>query len=353
MNKKLNIFVIFFFIFFSTNLLSDPKIEKLKKLFQDGIITEEELKVAITKVKEQKNESKNSEVTIRKINVDPSGTKFEKLEFYLDNFRVYTIRPGAVYIDNVLTGSTDVILKDNFKFELTKTGKKYFEINQDKKNLKIELYYKGKLLINWTGKYVRRYQATFHQMQIYGYIPFHFFIKRPGKKVIPLNVEFFNKKIDKAVDKVKEELSIKYNLSLDDIDRILETQKEELNKEVGKEIDKIITKEQEKLFDELTDKYIGKEIDAAITQEIEKAIGEEMAAAFITYLEWASGQAIDDAVEKELADEINAAINEAIQQGVTAAAAAAAIEAMLAVYASGGTDAEALEACKKIAGDAC
>ena len=353
MIKFHKILVIFFFIIFSNVALGDSKLEKLKKLFEEGIITEEELNLAISKVEKQSKAKSSSKVKVRKINEDPSGTKFEKLEFYIDNFRVYTRRPGAIFIDNVLTGDHDVILKDNFKFEQTKNGKKYFEIKYDEENLKTEIFYKGRMLMNWSAKFVRRHQATFHQIQLYGYIPFHFYIKIPGKKTIALNVDYFNKKIDKAVQKVKEELALKYNMSVNDIDRILDAQKGEIDKEVNKEIDKVISEEQEKLFNELTDKYIGKEIDEAITKEIEKAIGEEMAAAFIAYIEWASGQAIDDAVERELADEINAAINDAIQKGVTEAAATAAIEAMLIVYALGGTDAEALEACREIAGDAC
>ena len=47
----------------------------------------------------------------------------------------------------------------------------------DKENLSAQLFYKGKMLINWTGKYVKRHNAIFYQMQVLGYIPFHFYIK--------------------------------------------------------------------------------------------------------------------------------------------------------------------------------
>ena len=354
MKKILTFFVFLFFLLYFFNSYSDDQLKRLKNLFIEGMITEQELSLAISKIENNKKKSiSKSKIKIKKISESVSGTTFEKLEFYLDNYRIYTRRPGAIFVDNVLTGDHDVILKDNFKSELTKEGKKYFELIYDKEELKAQLNYKGRMLINWTGKYVRIHSATFNQMQVYGYIPFHFYITRPGKKTIALNVDYFNKKIDKAVEKVKEELSIKYNMSIENINRILESQQKNINKELNKEINKVISKETEEIFKELTEKYVGKEIDEAITKEIEKAVGEEMAAAFVAYIEWASGEAIDDAVESELAAEINAAINEAIQNGVSEAAAAAAIEAMLIVYALGGTDADALAACQEIAGDAC
>ena len=78
-----------------------------------------------------------------------------------------------------------------------------------------------------------------------------------------------------------------------------------------------------------------------------------MANAFISEIENATGLAIDDAIEQEMANEINAAIAYAVQQGVSEAAAAAAIEAMIIVYMLGGSDQDAYEACRKYAGDAC
>ena len=63
--------------------------------------------------------------------------------------------------------------------------------------------------------------------------------------------------------------------------------------------------------------------------------------------------AIDAAIEEQVANEVDAAIAEAVEMGVSAAAAAAAIEAMIWVYAMGGTDADAMEACRYYAGDAC
>lgn len=340
MIRKLICCLVLFFLLFTIPIKSDDQINKLKILLEKGLITENELKKAINLLEENKEEKIDS-VKIKKISGKTGREKFIKYEFYIDNFRVHTLSPGTIRIDNMLTGETDVTLSGNFKVKFSNNGKKFFEFEYDKQNLKSNLIYKGDILINWTGRYVSRYQATFYQMQVQGIKPFHYFIVLPKKNPISINFELFNKKIDKAVTKVKEELSMKYNLSIADIDMIMEKK------------NNAISLEQEKIIKELTEKYAGKEITDAIKQEIEATIGEEMANAFITEIERYTGQAIDQAVENELAKEINAAISYAVQQGVSEAAAAAAIEAMIIVYALGGSDEDAMNACRQYAGDAC
>ena len=324
--------------------ISDERTEKLKLMLEKGLITEEEFKKILNL-----DEKPKSKIEIKQISGSTGREKFEKYEFYIDNFRVHTLSPGTIRVDNMLTGETDVTLYGNFKTKFTSNGKKFFRFEFDEENLKSDLFYKGRKIINWTGRYVSRYQATFHQMQVDGVKPFHYFIVIPGKKHISLNFKLFDKKIDKAVQKAKEELALKYNLSISDVDRIMETR----NDAIARETEKIISDEQEKLIKELTEKYAGKEITEQIRREIEQTIGEEMANAFITEIENATGLAIDNAVEQEMANEIDAAIAYAVQQGVSEAAAAAAIEAMIIVYALGGTDEQALEACRQYAGDAC
>ena len=341
----IRIFIALIILITSINIaISNERTEKLKLMLEKGLITEEEFKKILNL-----DEKPKSKIEIKQISGSTGREKFEKYEFYIDNFRVHTLSPGTIRIDNMLTGETDVTLYGNFKTKFTSNGKKFFRFEFDQENLKSDLFYKGRKIINWTGRYVSRYQATFHQMQVDGIKPFHYFIVIPGKNYISLNFKLFEKKIEKAVQKVKDELALKYNLSISDLDRIMETR----NDAIAKETEKIISEEQEKLIKELTEKYAGKEITEQIRREIERTIGEEMANAFITEIENATGLAIDDAVEQEMANEINAAIAYAVQQGVSEAAAAAAIEAMIIVYALGGTDEQAMEACRYYAGDAC
>jgi len=334
--KYKNLFVILFLLIFLTPILADERTEKLKKLLNKGLITEAEFKLLLNK-----SVSKTSKIKIKQISGKTGREKFEKYEFFIENFRVHTLSPGTIRIDNMLTGETDVTLTSNFKTRFTKNGKKYFEFKFDEENLKGDLYYKGKKIINWTGRYVSRYQATFHQMQVDGIQPFHYFIMIPGKNPISVNYKIFEKKIEKAVSKVKEEMALKYNMTIDDIDKIMETKESS------------ISREQEKIIKELVNQYAGKEITEEIRKEIEKTIGQEMANAFITEIEQVTGQAIDDAIERELSSAIDEAVAYAVQQGISEAVAAAAIEAMIIVYALGGTDEDAMNACREIAGNAC
>ena len=328
--------VIFAFIIFFTQTQADERTEKLKKLLDKGLITETEFKELLNT-----SNTKVSKIKVKQISGKTGREKFEKYEFYIDNFRVHTLNPGKIRIDNMITGETDLVLSGNFKVKFNNQAKNYFRFDYDKANLKADLFYKGRKIINWTGRYVSRYQATFHQMQVDGIQPFHYFIVIPGKNPISINYKVFEKKIEKAVLKVKNEMSLKYNLSLQDIDKIMET------KETA------MSKEQEKIIKDLVDKYAGKEITDEIRKEIEKTVGQEMANAFISEIEAVTGQAIDAAVERELASAIDEAVAYAVQQGISAAVAAAAIEAMIIVYALGGSDEDAMNACRSIAGDAC
>ena len=340
------IIVLNFFININS-AFSDEKIDTLKKLLKEGLITEDEFKKASSQLIGS-NEISNDRIKIRK-STTSKDVKFVKYEFYLDNYRIYTLGPGTIRVDNLLTGETDVTIGSNFKSKFTKDGEKYFNLILDKKNLSAKLNYKGRMLINWSGKFVPLHSATFYQMQVLGYMPFHFYIMLAGKNPISVNIDKFNRKIESAVDKVKEEMAIKFDMSLEDIDKILERK----NKSFNEEIENVISEEKQKIIQELTEKYAGKEITEAIRQEIEKTIGEEMANALITEIEQVTGQAIDAAIEQELAAAINDAVAYAVQEGVSQAAAEAAIAAMLWVYANGGTDEEAMEACRQYAGDAC
>ena len=344
MRRPLFAFIILLIFITVSPLKSDDNISKLKILLEKGLITQSEFKKAL-----ELDDNRENVIDIKQITGKTGKEKFEKYEFYIDNFRVHTLNPGTIRIDNMLTGETDVTLSGNFNVKLTNNGQNFFEFKFDEQNLKSNLLYKGRVLINWTGKYVSRYQATFYQMQVLGYQPFHYYIVIPGKNYISLNFKLFDKKIKKAVDKVKKEMAIKFDISIEDIDKIMDKKNELVNNEV----ENVISKEKQKIIKEMTNKYAGQEITDAIRQEIQNTIGEEMANAVISEIERVTGQAIDSAVERELAAAINEAISYAIQQGVSEAAAKAAIEAMILVYANGGSDEDAMEACRAHAGDAC
>jgi len=140
---------------------TDERTEKLKKLLKNGFITEAEFQKLLNT-----NTKHTSEIKVRQISGNTGREKFEKYEFYIDNFRVHTLNPGTIRIDNMLTGETDVVLSSNFKFKITKHAQNFFRFDYDSENLKGDLFYKGRKIINWTGRYVSRYQATFHQCKL-------------------------------------------------------------------------------------------------------------------------------------------------------------------------------------------
>ena len=218
---------IFIFLINSQTTFSDENIETLKKLLSEGLITEEEFKKASSK-SINSNEISNDRIKIRK-STTSKNVKFVKYEFYIDNYRIHTLGPGAIRADNLLTGETDVKIGGNFKSKFTNEGKKYFDLSLDKENLSAKLNYKGRMLINWSGKYVAHHSATFYQMQVLGYMPFHFYIMLKGKNPISLNIDKFNRKIEKAVNRVKEEMAIKFDISIEDIDKILERKNKSIN----------------------------------------------------------------------------------------------------------------------------
>ena len=62
--------------------------------------------------------------------------------------------------------------------------------------------------------------------------PFHYYIRIDGKAAIALNMKFFNAKIDKAVRKVKKELAIEYNISEEEIQKIIDEKVGEETKDI-------------------------------------------------------------------------------------------------------------------------
>ena len=82
-----------------------------------------------------------------------------------------------------------------------------------------------------------------------------------------------------------------------------------------------------------------------IEKEIGDTIGKEIAKEFDAI--------IVEGMEDEFASIVDEAVQEAINEGISAATAEAAIRAVMEVFERGGTEQEAMNACRAIAGDAC
>lgn len=312
----------------------NKNLEKLDKLLGLGKITQEEHKKAksilqkMEKVSSQKNEIKK---TLRINTYKDSRDNYEKKELFFGDYRIYTHRPGGIKIRRLSDNKQLAVISDKFSVKYYNGGEDFFNVKIDKKELKISLNFQGVELLKWDGKYVKKHNANFFRIITATNESFHYYIyiNLKGGKSIAVNLKKFDKKIDKAVAKAKVRLASKHGITLEQIEYILKRREDKKNKE----LEKIIGRE------------IDSEIEANLEGELTKTIGDELGRQFDSI--------IIDGMEQEFSDAVNDAIAEAVSMGVDEATARAALEAMLAVYAAGGTDADALAACQAVAGDSC
>ena len=273
---------------------------------------------------------------------------YEKMEMLFGDYRIYTHRPGGIKIRRISDNKQLVVFSDKFKIKFYNDGDKLFDFILDEKKENITIKYKDIDLFTWKGKYISKHQAYFFQIMTYDNQPFHYYINLKAKPSSALNIEKFELKIAKAVSKAKIQIAAKYNITPELIELILKKRK----LSTDKKIEKIVLEEKDKLNNEI-DKEIEDNIDktlqASLSQEvakqIEDSIGKEIAKEFDSI--------IIDGMEDELASIIDEAVEEAIAVGVSQATAEAAVRAVMDVLAKGGTEEEAMEACRAIAGDAC
>jgi len=163
---------------------------------------------------------------------------------------------------------------------------------------------------------------------------FHFYIRMAGRAAIALQMEFFNLKIDKAVRAAKERLSVEYDITMEEIDNIIN---EKIQEEAGKAVEA----------------GIKDAIEKSVSEAVAQSVGEAMSAGLVAAIEEATGEAIDDALEAELAAAIDAEIAYAVSQGIEEAAVTAGWQAYFDTLAAGGTEAEAAANAYEACGSAC
>ena len=208
--------------------------------------------------------------------------------------------------------------------------KKYF----DPETHKLELFINDQRILHYVGRYVRNHRAFFYQVLTDKAEPFHYYIRIDGKAPIALNMKFFNAKIDRAVRKVKKELAIEYDISEEEIQKIID-------EKVGEETSRAVEQPMESAINE------------SVKEAIKESIGQELSNMLVTAVEQATGEAIDSAIEQELADAIDEEIARAVAMGIDEAAVSAGWEAYFEVLAQGGTYEEANSADYEACGSAC
>lgn len=202
------------------------------------------------------------------------------------------------------------------------------EIKFDPEAIKLELFIDDVKLLHWEGRYVKNYNAFFYQVLTGDWTPFHYYIDMSGRSPIALNMTKFNKKIDKAIRKAKKRIAVEFDVSEEEIDRIIEEQ-------IGRETEDAINE------------AVKEEVQSAVESAVAETLGTAISDSFISAIEEATGEAIDDAVQAELATAIDEAIAEAVEMGYEEAAIAAGYQAFFDTIAAGGTEAEAIEAANE------
>ncbi len=343
----------------------NKQLEVIKKLFDDGVLTEEEYnktkKTLLDKAKTRviTEEPKVSGLTPNITVAESDRVSWEKAEIIYGDYKIYTHRPGGVKIKRISDEKTLVVITDNFKVKYYNGGEGIFDIDItekeitslakererkgikkgeripfDKNEHKLELKKDGVKLLHYEGRYVPKHRAYFYQVLTGNYTPFHFYIKIVAKGAIALNMETFNRKIDLAVRKAKKKIAAEFDVTEAQIDDII-------NKKVEEEADKAV--------DQALEEAVSKSVEEAIAE----SVGAAMAATLVNAIEQATGEAIEEAVESELAAAIDAEIAAAVAMGIEEAAVTAGWEAYFDTLAAGGTIEEASANAYEACGSAC
>ena len=377
-----------------TSVTLKKQLEVLEKLLKDGVLSQEEFEKTkgFLENKEAKGENidlddyvstKDSTPLVYEFVYpkDPGRKNWEKTEILYKNFKILPYRPGGIKIVRASDNKKLFHVVDNFETKYFNGGEKFITFEKsvydvtsgldivgaieedikgtfkdisrilngglfkkkekvawDKEAHRLKLYIDGTKILNFEGRYVKRHRAFFYQVLTPRSEGFHYYIKIQGKNAIALNMEIFNVKIDKAIRKAKKKLSEQYDVTEDQIQKIIDKKIEE---EVGKSVDDIVEKEMEKA------------INQSVAEAIEDSIGQAMSQGIMDAIEKATGEAIDQAMEDELASHIDREIERAIQDGLEEAAVAAGFQAYYDTLLAGGSIEEALKNAGEACGDGC
>ena len=203
-----------------------------------------------------------------------------------------------------------------------------------KDSIKFDLFIENEKVLKVDGRYVNKHRAFFYQFLTTNYQPFHYYVVLQGRAPIAFNIQKFTKRVDRAVRKAKDRLSKEHNITVAQIDQIIERK---INREV----------------DNATNEAIDRAVSESVAQAIEESVGAAMARGLVEAIEAATGQAIDDALESELGAAIDAEIARAVEMGIDEAAVTAGWQAYFDTLAAGGSEAQAVAAAYDACGGPC
>ena len=365
LKKKIIIFTVIFSFILPLNASITDDLLKLSKMYNDGLLSKQEFEKAKSILLEietiQTSESKKDDIkNIPKISKktkkksDVSGLikiermyvtenskftnkSFEKMKLTVGDFMIYTHRPGAIKIKRVSDNKQYAVIGDNLRVKYYNNGNDFFDINIDKKNKELILKINDSTVLIWKGQYIQKAEATFYQMLAMGRLPFHFYVKLDtANNAFALNMEKFNRQIELAVIEVKEDLAEEFNLSISQIDQIIDQ-----NDMLAAYGEKIPTNNQ---FSKTEQK------EYELYNDLKKSIGDDN----FKMLTSSTNDALQSEIKKTVSDEVQVIIDEtirdAINSGIETAALQAGINALLDALMSGASWADALAAGQNACG---
>ena len=365
LKKKIIIFTVIFSFILPLNASITDDLLKLSKMYNDGLLSKQEFEKAKSILLEietiQTSESKKDDIkNIPKISKktkkksDVSGLikiermyvtenskftnkSFEKMKLTVGDFMIYTHRPGAIKIKRVSDNKQYAVIGDNLRVKYYNNGNDFFDINIDKKNKELILKINDSTVLIWKGQYIQKAEATFYQMLAMGRLPFHFYVKLDtANNAFALNMEKFNRQIELAVIEVKEDLAEEFNLSISQIDQIIDQ-----NDMLAAYGEKIPTNNQ---FSKTEQK------EYELYNDLKKSIGDDN----FKMLTSSTNDALQSEIKKTVSDEVQVIIDEtirdAINSGIETAALQAGINALLDALMSGASWADALTAGQNACG---
>ena len=318
---------------------------KLSDLFEKGLLTTEEFKKAksillkIDKIKtsndfkiqkKDKNKDKkiiannnNNNDLLNDIKIERMFTSessrytnktFEKMKLSIGDFLIYTHRPGAIKIKKISDNKQYAVIGDKLKVKYYNNGQDFLDIEIDKEQKELILKKNNTKVLIWKGKYIKIAEATFYQILAMGRLPFHFYIKLDkANSAVAINIERFNRQIELAVDRVKITLAEKYNISISQINEIINE-----NDMMAVYSEKVPTKESYNISDQKK---------LALYLDLKESVGDENFKTFETKLESNVSKGVTKAINKEVDETIKVEIDEAIKEAITDAVSMAALQA--------------------------
>ena len=375
LNIFMKYFIYLFKIVFLVLLLINPvsatiteDLQKLSKMYNEGLLTKKEFSKAksilleIEKIKtsepskDKKIKEKIDKKVVKKINKKntPSsnlkieriftteGSKFtnkafEKMKLTIGDFLIYTHRPGAIKIKRISDNKQYAVIGDKLKVKFYNKGQDFLDIKVDEEQKELTLNINNSKILVWKGQYVEIAEATFYQILAMGRLPFHFYIKLDtADTAVAINMAKFNRRIELAVDEKKIQLSKKYNISVNQIDKIIE--ENDMLAAYGESVPTNVS------YDKIGQKKL------ELYADLKKSLGDENYKLLQSNIDSDLNDELNKAVTMEVRGAIDDSIRDAINSGIEQAALDAGLRALIDALMSGASWADALTAGQNACG---